>query len=74
MISDLINAHQFNHKDSALYVRKNVLLAAKCNVHLLFKPPPTFRPLSVSYRGVCGATACMDAAAIRFLGSRSPGN
>lgn len=33
---------------------------------------PPVVSLSVSYRGVCGATACMDAAATRYLGSRSP--
>lgn len=42
-------------------------------VHLLFEPPTMCsKPLCVSYRGVCGATACTGAAAIRYPGSRSP--
>lgn len=43
------------------------------NVHLLFEPPTCVQAsLRVSHRGVCGATVCMVAAAIRYLGSRSP--
>lgn len=53
---------------------KNVFFAPKCKCSPFVRASHLQASLCVSYREVCGAIACTDAAAIRYLGSRSPGS